>query len=83
MLNVAVDGCKDGSDEPGALEFDWLEVQLESFRERGMQVRSLRVSYTVVSNLMHRQVWLTGHVPPHLGLYFDNCVSQASFAFTV
>lgn len=37
----AVDGCKDGSDEPGALEFDWLEVQLDSFRERGMQV-SLR-----------------------------------------
>ncbi|KAI5451729.1 Endopolyphosphatase, variant 2 [Naganishia albida] len=53
--NKAVDGCKDGSDEPGALEFDWLEVQLDSFRERGMQV------------------WLTGHVPPHMGLYFDNC----------
>ncbi|KAJ9103657.1 hypothetical protein QFC19_004232 [Naganishia cerealis] len=53
--NKAVDGCRDGSDEPGALEFDWLEVQLDSFRERGMQV------------------WLTGHVPPHLGLYFDNC----------
>jgi hypothetical protein len=33
-----VDGCKDGSNEPGALEFDWLEVQLDSFRERGMQV---------------------------------------------
>ncbi|KAJ9114260.1 hypothetical protein QFC22_005712 [Naganishia vaughanmartiniae] len=49
------DANKDGSDEPGALEFDWLEVQLDSFRERGMQV------------------WLTGHVPPHLGVYFDNC----------
>jgi hypothetical protein len=35
---VVVDGCKDGSNEPGALEFDWLEVQLDSFRERGMQV---------------------------------------------
>lgn len=34
---------------------DWLEVQLEEFRERGMQV------------------WLTGHVPPHSGHYFDNC----------
>jgi endopolyphosphatase len=19
------------------------------------------------------QVWLSGHVPPHLGVYFDNC----------
>lgn len=38
MVFLAVDGCKDGSDEPGALEFDWLEVQLDSFRERGMQV---------------------------------------------
>ena len=35
---LVVDGCKDGSNEPGALEFDWLEVQLDSFRERGMQV---------------------------------------------
>lgn len=34
---------------------DWLEVQLQEFRERGMQV------------------WLTGHVPPHTGHYFDNC----------
>ncbi|KAG7527447.1 hypothetical protein FFLO_06927 [Filobasidium floriforme] len=53
--NKVVDGCKDGSNEPGALEFDWLEVQLDSFRERGMQV------------------WLTGHVPPKMGRYFDNC----------
>lgn len=33
-----VDGCRDGSSEPGALEFDWLEFQLDGFRERGMQV---------------------------------------------
>ena len=38
FLRTVVDGCKDGSNEPGALEFDWLEVQLDSFRERGMQV---------------------------------------------
>jgi hypothetical protein len=41
---IAVDGCKDGSDEPGALEFDWLEVQLDSFRERGMQVSQCDMS---------------------------------------
>jgi hypothetical protein len=41
--SIAVDGCKDGSDEPGALEFDWLEVQLDSFRERGMQVRAYSI----------------------------------------
>lgn len=50
-----VDGCVDGSSDPGALEFDWLEVQLDGFRERGMQV------------------WLTGHVPPHSGNYYDTC----------
>lgn len=43
-FTIAVDGCKDGSDEPGALEFDWLEVQLDSFRERGMQVRVLSLA---------------------------------------
>lgn len=53
--NKAVDGCRSGSSEPGALEFDWLEVQLDAFRDRGVQV------------------WLTGHVPPHRGRYFDNC----------
>lgn len=34
---------------------DWLEVQLDQLRERGMQV------------------WLTGHVPPHYGVFYDNC----------
>ena len=34
-----MDGCEDGSSDPGALEFDWLEVQLDEFRERGMQDR--------------------------------------------
>jgi endopolyphosphatase len=50
-----VDGCQDHSNDPGALQMDWLEVQLMEYRERGMQV------------------WLTGHVPPHMGHYFDNC----------
>ncbi|WVF68665.1 hypothetical protein IAT40_003436 [Kwoniella sp. CBS 6097] len=53
--NTLVDGCGERSNDPGALEMDWLDVQLSSFRERGMQV------------------WLTGHVPPHMGYYYDNC----------
>jgi endopolyphosphatase len=36
--NKAVDGCAFNSKEPGALEMDWLDVQLELFRSRGMQV---------------------------------------------
>jgi hypothetical protein len=47
--NTAVDGCKDGSDEPGALEFDWLEVQLDSFRERGMQACTRNMLRVVMS----------------------------------
>lgn len=36
---IAVGGCEQGdSDDPGNLQFDWLEVQLEAFRSRGMQV---------------------------------------------
>jgi len=54
-----VDGCQDHSNDPGALQMDWLEVQLMEYRERGMQV------------------WLTGHVPPHMGHYFDNCCKLA------
>ncbi|OCF61739.1 endopolyphosphatase [Kwoniella mangroviensis CBS 10435] len=53
--NTLVDGCGDHSNDPGALEMDWLDVQLSGFRDRGMQV------------------WLTGHVPPHMGYYYDNC----------
>ncbi|WRT69448.1 uncharacterized protein IL334_006434 [Kwoniella shivajii] len=53
--NTLVDGCGDHSNDPGALEMDWLDVQLSNFRDRGMQV------------------WLTGHVPPHMGYYYDNC----------
>ncbi|KAH9938626.1 uncharacterized protein B0H18DRAFT_1081217 [Fomitopsis serialis] len=37
--NKAVGGCEDGDPEdPGNLQFDWLEVQLDRFRRRGMQV---------------------------------------------
>lgn len=39
FLIVAVGGCgyKDPED-PGNLQFDWLEVQLKIYRGRGMQV---------------------------------------------
>ncbi|EIW71731.1 hypothetical protein TREMEDRAFT_27201, partial [Tremella mesenterica DSM 1558] len=53
--STVVDGCVDRSSDPGALEMDWLEVQLEELRDREMQV------------------WLTGHVPPHAGNYFETC----------
>lgn len=36
MSCSAVDGCKKG--QPGRLELEWMQVQLEVFRQRGMQV---------------------------------------------
>ena len=37
---IAVGGCGHSDpQDPGNLEFDWLEVQLQMFRERKMQVR--------------------------------------------
>ena len=37
---AAVGGCEHSDpQDPGNLEFDWLEVQLQMFRERKMQVR--------------------------------------------
>lgn len=38
VSNTVVDGCRAGSGEPGDLEMEWLEVQLDMYRERGMQV---------------------------------------------
>ena len=55
LLLSVVDGCREKSTDPGALELDWLAVQLDLFRQRGMQV------------------WLSGHVPPHMGMYYENC----------
>jgi len=37
--NKAVGGCEYGDrDDPGNLQFDWLEVQLDRYRDKGMQV---------------------------------------------
>ena len=37
---TAVGGCaRTEPQDPGNLELDWLEVQLQMFRDRGMQVR--------------------------------------------
>ncbi len=42
-------GCEYGDrDDPGNLQFDWLEVQLDRYRDQGIQVRFLRV-YTLFS----------------------------------
>ena len=39
VLRIAVGGCEYREpDDPGNLQFDWLEVQLKMFRQRGMQV---------------------------------------------
>ncbi|KAF8743226.1 Calcineurin-like phosphoesterase, partial [Rhizoctonia solani] len=35
--NKAVDGCPKKGNDPGTLEFDWLEVQLKIYRSRKMQ----------------------------------------------
>lgn len=41
VLQIAVGGCEYREpDDPGNLEFDWLEVQLKSFRQRGVQVHA-------------------------------------------
>ncbi|KAI0068865.1 endopolyphosphatase [Artomyces pyxidatus] len=54
--NKAVGGCEwPDREDPGNLQFDWLDVQLDLFRSRGMKV------------------YLTGHVPPSPGNYFEEC----------
>lgn len=43
-------GCEYGDrDDPGNLQFDWLEVQLDRYRDRGMQVRFQRHSIFFLS----------------------------------
>ena len=34
-------------DDPGNVEFDWLEVELDRFRERGMQVCNKRLFVSI------------------------------------
>jgi hypothetical protein len=39
MCWIAVGGCQYGDgDDPGNLQFDWLEVQLKQFRDRNILV---------------------------------------------
>lgn len=43
---IAVGGCEyPDKEDPGNLQFDWLEVQLDGFRERNMQVRDAPRGY--------------------------------------
>jgi endopolyphosphatase len=72
---TAVRGCEWGDiQDAGNLEFDWLDVQLGLFRDRGMYVSNF--CRTGLSNrcLYCLQVYLTGHVPPSPGNYFPECV---------
>ena len=40
-MTTAVGGCEyTDAQDPGNLELDWLEVQLDRYRDRGMQVRN-------------------------------------------
>ncbi|CAE6455463.1 unnamed protein product [Rhizoctonia solani] len=63
--NKAVDGCPKKGNDPGTLEFDWLEVQLKIYRSRKMQ-----------ASLCNHHVWLTGHVAPTEGDYFPRCFTR-------
>lgn len=45
ILYVAVGGCHSREpDDPGNLQFDWLEVQLKTYRSRGLKVWRYRES---------------------------------------
>ncbi|KAG1783321.1 Metallo-dependent phosphatase-like protein [Suillus placidus] len=57
--NKAVRGCLVGdASDPGNIQFDWLEEQLEMYRARQMQVLDAEFS---------------GHVPPSDAHYFPEC----------
>jgi hypothetical protein len=85
----AVRGCVWGDvDDAGNLEFDWLEVQLESFRERGMYVsaestaevrcrsRCCSVLPRPVNSRSARRCISRGMSRPHREITFRNaCVS--------
>lgn len=63
---AAVSGCpyKERND-PGNLELDWLEVQLEMYRKRGMQViTTVFVKFNGLDYVIHLKVWLSG--PSHI-----------------
>lgn len=74
---IAVGGCEYREpDDPGNLQLDWLEVQLRTFRQRGMQVPCTTTLSGICSEpYFNQKVWLTGHVPPSPGNYFPECVS--------
>ncbi|KAF8681405.1 Calcineurin-like phosphoesterase [Rhizoctonia solani] len=67
--NKAVDGCPKKGNDPGTLEFDWLEVQLKIYRSRKMQA-------SPHDHHAAARVWLTGHVAPTEGDYFPRCFAR-------
>jgi hypothetical protein len=81
---TAVGGCEwSDRNDAGNLEFDWLEVELSSFRSRGMYVSCQGEKFqpptrSVSATHTPPQVYLTGHVPPSPGNYFPECVRLSS-----
>ncbi|KAF9057569.1 hypothetical protein BJ165DRAFT_1397817 [Panaeolus papilionaceus] len=79
--NKVVAGCPyNDRNDPGNLELDWMEVQLDMYRSRGMQV------WISGENHFSAQPWdrvsrtwlildwvCAGHVPPSPGNYFPEC----------
>ncbi|CAE6523142.1 unnamed protein product [Rhizoctonia solani] len=84
--NKAVDGCPKKGNDPGSLEFDWLEVQLKIYRSRKMQA-SLHDHH--VATRINTDSWCNGAFPLHrlqlawlravvstLGDYFPRCFAR-------
>jgi hypothetical protein len=68
-LVAVVSGClyKDRND-PGNLQFDWLEVQLDMYRKAGLQVKMMCIS--VINMLMgDYKVWIIGQSSLTLDLW--------------
>jgi len=59
----AVSGCPyKKRDDPGNLQFDWLDVQLKMFRKKGMQVRLLAATWGLneYDHWTDIKVWISG-----------------------
>ncbi|KAF9897964.1 Endopolyphosphatase [Lobosporangium transversale] len=87
--NAAVDGC-DSDDEPGTDQMDWLEVELESMRKRGMtayltgHVPPARKSYSDSCFIRYTDIALrfqdviVGHLYGHANIDHFFILSQAT-----
>jgi len=59
---TVVSGCPyKNRNDPGNLQFDWLEVQLDTYRKEGLQVRMM--TFSVINNDPDEfdiKVWIIG-----------------------